>query len=48
MINPVFSFTPKSPYLCKKATIWICELDGKYYITLYYDNEYNRPHGEDL
>lgn len=30
--------------------VWfrICESYGKYYITMYYDNEYNRSHGEDL
>lgn len=35
--------------LSKKA-VWfkINELYGKYYITLYYDNEYNRANGEDL
>lgn len=30
--------------------VWfrICESYGKYYIAMYYDNEYNRSHGEDL
>lgn len=30
--------------------VWftISEFDGKYYITMYYDNEYNRADGEDL
>lgn len=30
--------------------VWfrICESYGEYYITMYYDNEYNRSHGEDL
>ena len=30
--------------------VWfrICEYGGKYYITMYYDNEYNRANGEDL
>lgn len=33
-----------------KKTVWfmINELYGKYYITMYYDNEYNRANGEDL
>ncbi len=31
-------------------TVWfcICQGGGRYYILMYYDNEYNRPHGEDL
>lgn len=30
--------------------VWfsICERDGEYYIKMFYDNEYNRSHGEDL
>lgn len=30
--------------------VWfrICESYGEYYITMFYDNEYNRSHGEDL
>lgn len=33
-----------------KKSVWfmICELSGKYYITMFYDNEYNRANGEDL
>lgn len=33
-----------------KKSVWfmINELYGKYYITMYYDNEYNRANGEDL
>lgn len=33
-----------------KKAVWfrICEYYGKYYITMYYDNEYNRAQGEDL
>lgn len=33
-----------------KKSVWfmINELNGKYYITMYYDNEYNRANGEDL
>lgn len=36
--------------LCSKKPVWfmISELHGKYYITMYYDNEYNRANGEDL
>jgi len=26
----------------------ISDFQGKYYITMYYDNEYNRANGEDL
>lgn len=33
-----------------KKSVWfrICEIYGKYYIAMYYDNEYNKAHGEDL
>lgn len=33
-----------------KKPVWfrICECYGEYYITMYYDNEYNRANGEDL
>lgn len=33
-----------------KKCVWfrIAEHNGEYYIVLYYDNEYNRAHGEDL
>ena len=33
-----------------KKSVWfmICEYYGKYYIAMYYDNEYNRANGEDL
>ena len=33
-----------------KKTVWfmICEYYGEYYISMYYDNEYNRANGEDL
>ncbi|MCQ2326309.1 MAG: hypothetical protein MJZ71_01975 [Bacteroidales bacterium] len=33
-----------------KKPVWfrICELYGKYYIAIYYDNEYNHANGEDL
>ena len=36
--------------LISKKAVWfmICELYGGYYITMFYDNEYNRAHGEDL
>ena len=34
----------------RKKPVWfiISELDGEYYISMYYDNEYNRANGEDL
>ena len=34
----------------KNKPVWfmITELYGKYYISMFYDNEYNRPKGEDL
>ena len=40
-------------YALEKATkkaVWfmISENDGRYYITMFYDNEYNRANGEDL
>lgn len=33
-----------------KKTVWfrICESYGEYYITMFYDNEYNHANGEDL
>lgn len=33
-----------------KKPVWfrICENYGEYYITMYYDNEYNHANGEDL
>ena len=33
-----------------KKTVWfmISENYGEYYITMFYDNEYNRANGEDL
>lgn len=36
--------------LRSKRPVWfmISELYGKYYITMFYDNEYNRANGEDL
>ncbi len=36
--------------LISKKSVWfcICEHLGKYYIAMYYDNEYNRANGEDL
>lgn len=40
-------------YLCQQSaerSVWfmISSLYGQYYITMYYDNEYNRANGEDL
>ena len=36
--------------LISKKPVWfrICEQYGEYYITMYYDNEYNHADGEDL
>ena len=36
--------------LYTNKTVWfmISDLYGKYYITMFYDNEYNRANGEDL
>ena len=36
--------------LCSKKPVWFMISDhyGKYYITMFYDNEYNRADGEDL
>ncbi len=36
--------------LCSKKPVWFMISDhyGKYYITMFYDNEYNRANGEDL
>ncbi|MCM1079666.1 MAG: hypothetical protein NC344_10315 [Bacteroidales bacterium] len=35
---------------CRNRSVWfmICKSGSKYYITMFYDNEYNRAHGEDL
>lgn len=37
-------------YFLAKKPVWfkISEFSGEYYITMFYDNEYNRAHGEDL
>ena len=37
-------------YKGTRKPVWfmICEYYGKYYITIFYDNEYNRAQGEDL
>ncbi|MBR3609054.1 MAG: hypothetical protein IKL50_04125 [Bacteroidales bacterium] len=37
-------------YILSKKTVWfmISEFRGKYYITMYYDNGYNKANGEDL
>ncbi len=35
-------------YAYKPVWFIISEIYGKYYITMFYDNEYNRPQGEDL
>ena len=36
--------------MMSKKAVWfrICRLYGEYYITIYYDNEYNHANGEDL
>lgn len=36
--------------LITKKAVWfrICENYGEYYITMFYDNEYNHANGEDL
>ncbi len=36
--------------LFAKKPVWFCihSYEGKYYITMYYDNEYNHANGEDL
>ena len=37
-------------YFFSKKPVWftISEFSGKYYIAMFYDNEYNRANGEDL
>ena len=37
-------------YFLAKKPVWftISEFRGKYYITMFYDNEYNTANGEDL
>ena len=36
--------------MLEKKSVWflISEQNGKYYIVMYYDNEYNMANGEDL
>lgn len=43
-------FAQSSLKAVEKKPVWfmISELYGKYFITMYYDNEYNRANGEDL
>lgn len=48
ILNEVSKYFIDNYYSKRQVWFRICELDGKYYIALYYDNEYNRPHGEDL
>ena len=45
----VYAQLPADDDLTKRI-VWftISELYGKYYIAIYYDNEFNRAHGEDL
>lgn len=45
--NEILEYTIE---LMTKKSVWfmISESYGKYYITMYYDNEYNRANGEDL
>ena len=40
----------KGVELFSKKPVWFCihEFEGKYYISMYYDNEYNHANGEDL
>lgn len=51
MIKEIQEFIPKIGLdMFFKKPVWfrICELHGEYYITMYYDNEYNQANGEDL
>lgn len=45
--NEIFEYTIES---MTKKSVWfmISESYGKYYIAMYYDNEYNKANGEDL
>ncbi len=47
ILNKTFSYMMDK---ISMKTVWfmISELYGKYYISMYYDNEYNRSNGEDL
>lgn len=47
MMSMAFDYSMK---LVAMKPVWfmISEYGGKYYITMYYDNEYNRANGEDL
>lgn len=56
--NPTEEITEETQKIAKALTIdlllnkpvWfrICEFYGKYYITMFYDNEYNHANGDDL
>lgn len=47
MLNDYLAFMMKR-YSMKSVWFMISELDGEYYINLFYDNEYNRANGDDL
>lgn len=47
MIKMAFDFSMNRMTM-KPVWFMISDLYGKYYITMYYDNEYNRANGEDL
>jgi hypothetical protein len=46
----VFTRIPDELFKCfkKSVMLWIGERSGKYYIIISYQNEYNRPNGENL
>ncbi len=48
--NDIKAITHKYFDCLWKKSVWfrICESYGEYYISMYYDNEYNRANGEDL
>ena len=50
--NDVTTFLgiPVDGFKSEMKPVWfrICESYGEYYITMFYDNEYNHANGEDL
>ncbi len=55
LANPTDEIAPEiiklsMEYIYSKRPVWfmISDYNGEYYISMFYDNEYNRAHGEDL
>lgn len=50
LINMSTEYAEYMAHLGSKKSVWfmICDFYGRYYITMFYDNEYNFANGEDL